>query len=259
MIILLYGSDDYRRRERERFYIGEFRKKYSGAAVERFRAGESGAEFRFQEFARSQSMFTKFKMAIVGDSYGSEDKGFIKELKSALKSGPETTVLISEQKAPSGAFVFLKKAATAEKFEPLSGDAWKTYVSSAAKMMGVTLTSEALSFISRVYEGDTWRLITEFEKLRFVPRSPIGKGNLEYFGLEVAPSFEELLYGLKSGNRSARFSALEKLFASHEPLPRMFYTIPYWMPEKLRLFSRYDIAVKSGKLEYEEALVDLVL
>ncbi len=261
MIIFLYGSDDYRRRERTKYYIAEFRKKYSDLSVERFDCMEPESVGRFQEFARGQSMFSAFTMAVLENVFEAEDdKELIKELRRLAKTGPEVTILISETRGATEGFDFLKKhAKTKEEFKPLEGREQLLFVKTKAKEFGVPLTAEAVSFLAAVHEGDSWRLVTELQKLSFLEKKAIDQKELEKFDLEITPNFWNLLTALKSWDREKRLAALETIFAENEPAQKVFHMLAYQWPEKLENFAKYDVAIKAGKLGYEEALVDLVL
>jgi len=58
MIIYLYGSDSYRRLEKLKEIISEYKKKHSGLTIDRFYLDESDNEWlRFKDFAGTQSLF----------------------------------------------------------------------------------------------------------------------------------------------------------------------------------------------------------
>jgi hypothetical protein len=110
-----------------------------------------------------------------------------------------------------------------------------------------------------VYEDDTWRLVTEIQKLSFLGKPVIEIKDLEDLGLEQIPDFWSLILGFKSRNLNQRLWALERIFGQNEPAGKIFNLLAYQLPEKINNFAEYDLMVKSGKLEYEEALVDLVV
>jgi hypothetical protein len=44
-----------------------------------------------------------------------------------------------------------------------------------------------------------------------------------------------------------------------DPAPKLFNILASQWKEKISQFARYDLAIKSGKLDYEEALLDAVI
>ena len=68
-----------------------------------------------------------------------------------------------------------------------------------------------------------------------------------------------ILTQLRGGMVTKRLYALEKVFASQEPAAKIFNILAAQAGELTPRFAEYDIEIKSGKLEYEEVLLDLVL
>ena len=255
MIIFLYGPDDYRREEKKKEIIKEFQNRHSSLGLDYFDLANDGEFSRFEDFVKSQSLFEAAKMAVVWGAYENPSQEFIDELK-LLEGDSSRTVLISESDEPPKD---LDKKILTQKFEYLSGSPWEAFIDAEAKKRGIKLTSRALSFLASVYEGDTWRLITELEKISSLPRPLIDRADLENLGLEISPNFWELLSGLKSQNLRQRLTSLETIFGENEPAGKVFNILAYQWPGGLETFANYDLLVKSGKLDYEEVFVDLAI
>jgi len=262
MLIFLYGPDDYRRKGKERFYLAEFKKKHSHLGVGKFDLAAEGVFESFQEFVRSQSLFEPVKLVFLENCEEvteSMHKTLTQELKPFTEH-KETTIILSFIKKPVAAFASLmKKAFAVEAFEHLAGHEWEMFVRREAKNQNVKLADDAVRFLSEAYQGDTWRLVTELQKLASLERPTIDRKELEKFDIEIAPNFWELLNGLKSGNIKNRLAALEQMFVEGEPAGKIFNVVAYQLPGKLSEMARYDVLVKSGKMDYEEALLDLAL
>jgi len=271
MIILLYGPDEYRRLQKKNEIIAEFRKKRSGLGIGFFDLGEKESFSGFQDFIKNRSMFETQKLAVLsnvfsaqgGSASGGEfsEKTLSEELKWTTKQA-EVTILVSEKNKTSENLNFLgRKLASikTQEFPYLTGAKWEAFVSEFAKENGAALQPAALKFLAEVYQNDTWGLVTEIQKIAMLLRKNIELKDLEKLGLEVSPNFFGLLGGLKSYELDKRLAALEKLFLLNEPMPKIFNMIAYQIPDKLPQLAKYDILVKSGKLDYEEVLVDLVI
>ncbi|MBI4085727.1 MAG: hypothetical protein HY433_00560 [Candidatus Liptonbacteria bacterium] len=270
MLIFLCGPDDYRREEKKRSIIAEFRGK-RGVSIDSFDLADKENFLRFQDFIKNQSLFAPDKFAILENAFyaGAEEsasKKLAEELKQAAKQSG-MTVLLSEKK-PTEGFGFLSKKSAkvdVQKFDYLEGKEWEEFIAAKAGECGVKLGVPALEFLSRAYENDAWRLVTELQKISSLSPviknqdQPLGARELEKLGLEIAPNYFSLLQGLKGYQLENRMASLEKLFSMNEPLPKIFNMIIYQWPEKLGRLATYDILVKSGKLDYEEALLDVVL
>lgn len=271
MIIFLYGPDDYRREEKKRSLIEEFKKKHSAFGFSCFDLSVEEKGTDFENFCRNQSIFEKSKLAVLisafspagGENAAKEVMGTVKK----YESDPATTIIISEKENAPKVFDFLAKKPTGkkkmgiltQKFDFLDGPAWADFINTEAEKRGVKLTDSAAQFLSSVYKNDTWRLITELQKLSSWGKTAMDKKDLEKLEMELAPNFWQMINGIKSKYMADRFTVLEKLFGTHEPAGKIFNILAYQLPEKLQAMADYDLAVKSGKMDYEEALVDLAL
>jgi DNA polymerase III delta subunit len=258
MIILLYGPDDYRREQKKRELVAEFEKKHAGTSVGRFDLLDEGELEQLETFLRNQSIFEPDKLAVVTHAFEVSGKQLTAVLAPAAKQ-PKTTVLVTEGKKPTKEFDFLaKKPALVQEFKFLEGPAWRAFVKRTAKEVGAAIDDDATTLFAAVYEKDTWRLVTELQKSACSGK-PLYRRDLGHLEAELAPDFWELLYRLKSTRLSDRLAALEECFAMNEPAAKIFNIIAYQWPEKLQAIAEYDRLIKSGKVEYEEALLGLVL
>ena len=266
MIVFLYGPDDYRRAQKKREIIAEFEKKHSGLGVGAFDLQDAAAAEGLREFARSQSIFESAKLAIVENAFEMEAKK-LAALLAPLAAQKGTTLLLSEREKPVKALAFLlEKPALAQKFDALQGAEFAAFIAHEAGKAGIALAPAAVQFLATVYEGNSWALVTELGKLASF-RSVAGRGStrpidrrdLDAFDLEAAPNYWALLNGMKSADGRMRLRAFEMLLAQGDPAPKLFNILAAQAGGNAPRMAAYDIAIKSGKLEYEEALLDLVL
>lgn len=275
MIIFLYGPDDYRRAQKKKEIIAEFEKKYSNLGVGLFDLSLPETADSLGEFLRSQSIFESKKLAIVenlfpvrksaGDGDHGEDptedakgknKGASILFKKYLDS-KSATILIAESKKPTKEFSFLLKAPVLfQEFEALMGSAWESFIKTEAKKQGVDLSLSSVRFLAAVFQGDSWALATELQRLSSYQRT-IDITDLNE--LDIAPNYWALMNGVKSFDIRARLGALERLLGTSDHAPKLFNILASQWREKTAQMATYDRAIKSGKLEYEEALVELVL
>ncbi|MBI4085224.1 MAG: hypothetical protein HY432_01820 [Candidatus Liptonbacteria bacterium] len=269
MIIFLYGPDEYRRLQKKNEIIAEFRKKHAGMGLDYFDAAGKDSFARFREFAANQSLFDPKKLAVLENVFESSEKELTAVLKDAAKD-KNLSVLISEKNKSSENISFLSRKSTSiksQKFEYLGGAEWAKFINDLAKENGLSIEPLAIKFLSAAYQNDTWRLVTEVQKLATLrspelvegPKKNIGTKDLEALGLEIGEDFFGVLRNLKNYGLEGRMASLEKLFSMNEPMPKIFNVLAYQLPDKLPQLAKYDILVKSGKLDYEEVLVDLVI
>ncbi len=258
MFIFLYGPDDYRRLTRKREVVADFKKKYPDLGPAYFDLEDDGALDELGAFVQNQSIFEPAKLAVLENVFEMEEAKLAKILK--LFAGDRaTTILVSERNKPVKALAFLLAApSVAEKFENLAGAEWIDFIRSEAKKLGLTLGVSAAQFLATVYAGNSWALVTELTKLASMKRT-IEKKDLDALDLEAAPNYWGLVNGMKSYDVRTRLYALETLFATNDPPPKIFNILAGQAGEKTPRMAEYDLMVKSGKLEYEEALLDLIL
>jgi DNA polymerase III delta subunit len=274
MIIFLYGPDDYRRIQKKRAIIAEFQKKHGAFGTGYFDLAEEGAADAFTEFARNQSIFDPAKLAVLTNAFELDPAPLAKLLKPLAGAGTGTgagaasanifsgtTVLIAERDKPVKALAFLtEKPALSQKFETLAGAEWLSFIKEEAGKAGVRLADAAALFLGTVYAGNSWALVTELRKLSgFKTTGMVDRRDLDAFDLEAAPNYWMLLNGMKSFDARTRLATLERLFALNDPPPKIFNILAAQAGEKTPRMAEYDRMVKTGKLDYEEVLLDLAI
>jgi DNA polymerase III delta subunit len=265
MLIFLYGPDDYRRLQKKKNFIAEFIKKRSESGVAVFDFAEKEAVGRFEEFIANQSLFEPAKFVAIENAFEVEAKQLAKLLKP-LAEHKLVTVLLSEREKPVKALGFLiEPPSLFQKFEQLEGPSWVVFLVAHAKTLGLTLGASAAQFLAAVYQGNTWGLVTELQKLSSWPpsapssKSAVERSDLDAFDLEAAPNYWAILNALKSADPKMRLYALEKMLALNDPPAKIFNILASQWQEKIPQIAELDFAVKSGKLEYEEAILELVI
>jgi DNA polymerase III delta subunit len=257
MIVFLYGPDSFRRKERKNFYANQFEGKY-GLSAERLDLLEPDGLARFEERAKGQSLFDAKKLIIIDNAFEAESKKLL-SLFGIFLDSKESGLLISAEKKPVKALgMLLKKPVVAEEFDELEGAAWTKFVRDGAKKFGLEIDDDALGFLAAVHEGDSWSLMTELQRLSTASKK-VTKKELESSGLELGKNYFALVQTLRAPTSSQRLGALQTLLAMNEPAAKVFNILAALWPQKAPQFASYDQAIKFGRMEYEEALTDLVL
>ena len=258
MIIFLFGPDDYRRTQKKKDIVAEFGKKHSSRGIGMFDLVETDSLEKLKEFLGNQSIFDDAKLAEIENAFEIDAKT-IKALIQPFLENKKVNILMSEHDKPVKVLEFLKeKPVWSQSFEVLKGSQWEEFIRNEAGKNEVKLDAAALEFLSAVYAGDSWALATELQKLGSA-KSAITKKDIETLDLEIAPEYWPVLMGLRGKEIGGRLRALETLLAQGDPAPKIFNILASQWKEKIPAMAEYDFAVKSGKLEYEEAVLELVL
>ncbi|MEK7549096.1 MAG: hypothetical protein AAB496_01220 [Patescibacteria group bacterium] len=273
MINFLYGSDSYRQRKKINEIVGQYGQKH--LTCEKFeldssRANQSNDEFlRLKEFARNRSIFEKEKLAIVAGlfEFADENKKKTIEFLKANLHDKDFTIVIFEGKNPNKNFAFLLEPPVLfHEFANLEGEKLKFFIKKEAEKRGLKLAVDAIGFLARIFNNDSWGLINELDKLSLFDLASFDASRLKNLIDDFRPlamdQFFSQLYAL-SGSRSLKqkIVGLEVLLNSEEPA-KIFNILAASsrnQPAEIKRFADYDVAVKSGKIDYEEALLDLCL
>jgi len=267
MIIYLYGPDSYRRNKKLNELITAYRQKYKQIDLQIFDLEEDPeAPQKAKEFIKQPSMFVDSKIALVKESGMTETKEWLNILKTNLNT-PKTFILISDKTEPKKAFSFLlKKPVTSQYFEELKGDLLEAFLEKEVRVRKLNFSPEARRFFKTYLESSeekTWLAINELDKIALanLPQ-PLSKADLAQLIHWIVSEKPFLIAGqiLYSRGPKQKLGLLEKLLLQKEEPAHIFNSLAYQAREKeLMRLADYDIAIKSGRLEYEEALTDFIL
>ncbi|OGY57192.1 MAG: hypothetical protein A2Y84_00245 [Candidatus Colwellbacteria bacterium RBG_13_48_8] len=259
VIITLYGPDSYRRLEKLNSVVEAYLVKYRVPSHERLSLGGKDDLDRFANFLGTQSIFTPKKLVVIDEPF---DCPYLKDLKGLLKSHVESKdkfILLNSKSRPPALFKFLfDEPNETQEFSELSGDKLRAFIQKQANSLGIVLDSATTTLISQSFGGDMWRIITELEQIALTSSQSLDKSHLnpqvDYF---------LTLNSLKKGRRTAdRLVALEKILSGRRDDPaRVFNSLAYRLDsqQEAKTYADYDVAIKIGRLEYEDALLAVAL
>ncbi len=267
MIVYLYGPDSYRRQEKLKEYVERYEAKYKALSLSHFYLGQEADLEKLKSFSKSQSLFESVKLGIVFSAENLEEKNqkeFANLLKDNLKDKDLNLIIISDKKLTKEFSFLLKDPVIAHKFENLVGEEFRDFLQKEIKNRELVLDKESQDLLMAAYNGDTWGLVTELDKLSLLDEKKINKKILEnhldiFLPVNVFSVINEMRNSKSAG---ARLSLLEELFSRSEDSAMIFNMIavsPYADKKWKEAVADYDAAIKSGKLEYKEVLLDLIL
>lgn len=257
MIIFLYGPDSYRRKEKLRWIVSDYQKKHSGFAVRHCDLGDEGSVVRLRELVLAQSLFDSLQLVVATnfESILEEDE---KELKKVLKTtsvDKNSVLILDSNKKPTAEFKFLLQSPVqTQEFEVFFGKQLEDFIKIEAARLGARLTPAALNQLSAIYAGDSWSIITELQVIA-------GKGvsGRRIMGSGEAQNVFNELARLKGATVRVALPILERLLLTEDPA-KLFNLLAYQADiSSKQVLADYDVAVKSGRLDYEAVLTELVL
>ncbi len=291
MIYYLYGPDSYRRKKKLRELLADYFKKYEAADLLDLDFSEDQeARMKGRDFLSQPSMFTPSKVLIARESACSakasrkggteaddenekEAKGaatWRKEWAAVLQKyadEPKVFIFLTDSNKPIKIFDFLlDKPVRSLPFHELSGEDLRRFIVEEAETRRLSFSPEALRFFLGFLGSAadvSWNAVSEMEKLSLMDLpQPISAKAIEpviEWSSKTAV-FEGARSLMWARNRTDRLKLLEKLLLQKEAAAYVFNSLGFIARgvDAVRL-ADYDVSVKSGGLDYEEALLDFVL
>ncbi len=267
MVIFLYGPDAYRRQEKLLEYRARYQVKFQGFSLRSFDLEDTQEREAAKYFLRSQSLFESSRFGIlsnINEIPKVEQKEWATALKELL-AAKDITLVFNEAKAPIKEFNFLlQDPAIVYEFADLKGPEFQAFVKVEARKRDMVIDIGGEYALMQLFTGNTWGLVTELDRLALLGKKTITKFIVEAYASGEAPLnlFTAINKLRDFRSVSARLAALEELFFRAGD-PAMIFNIaavsPYADEAWKKKMADYDVAIKSGKLEYEEVLTDLAL
>ncbi len=181
MIILLYGKDNYRLKEKLEEIITGYKKKYSSGLNIKFLKSSEGFK-DIEDENKQVSMFSEKRLIVVGDVFSSEKlKKDILENYSKISSSDNIFVFYQEgevKKKEKLIEIFLKEKAIVQEFIPLSGKKLSSWIKKEFEKNEVKVSDEAVFKLQEIGGDDLWRIKNEIDKLSLYKKN-ISKEDVE--------------------------------------------------------------------------------
>ena len=256
MLITLYGSDSYRRVKKLNEIVNAYRSKYTGLSYERIDMVADGALDNFKNFTSARSIFDAVSLVVLDNQLEAPDQQKFRDILKRYANNKELTIVLNSANKPPATYKFLyEKTASNQEFPALTDDKLNAFIKQLSDEYDAKIDAETRSALIDLFGNDTWGLATEIGQLSLTKNH----------GVEMRPvtNYFELINTLKRGYKTKdRLVALELILSERKDEPaRVFNSLAYRLSskEEANRFADYDVAVKSGKLEYEEVLLDLAL
>lgn len=256
MLITLYGPDSYRRLKKLSVITDRYLSKVDQLSYKRFSIDKDSGLEELDAFVSSQSIFSPKKLAVLDEPFEDVDNKDLKTLLKRFEDSQDTTIVINTTKKYPAPFKFLgEEPNKLEEFQTLKEAKLEAFIRSEAKNMGIDIESSDMKLLASSFGGDTWRIITELEQLALKKKTALQD-------IEPEISYFANLNTLKAGAVKDRIVALERILSGRRDDPgRIFNGLAYRLKDKqeANMYADYDVAVKGGKLEYEEVLLAIAL
>ncbi len=258
MIFFLYGKDSFRRGRRKKAIFAEIVKKYPKINYSFFSGENEDSIIKTKEFLAAQGLFFEKRIGVLDEAEKLDGKKLVKEL-LPIAENKDIALIVAYDGKPTKDFTpFLKAPVRPEEFRELTPAEFPKFISTTSKELGLKIEPAAITKLAKSYGTNLWGIYTELQKLS------AGSGNVkakdvEALGFENVSEYWPTLNALQSPALSTRLWALEMLFLQGESTVKTFSILAGSRGSDPKLFAKHDILIKSGKLDFDVAMIDLVL
>jgi len=168
MIILLYGEDTYRARQKLNEIIREYQTKHqTGLNLVRFR--EENLDFdKVRGKIEVVSIFDEKKLIILEDVFNNknfQENFFEYATKNKLKDSQDVIVVIHQQGKLSAIAGLKRQVNMLEEFSHLEGANLNNWIRREADKKGAEISQEAIKKLAAYVGSDLWQMSNEINKL----------------------------------------------------------------------------------------------
>jgi len=167
MLILLYGEDNYRLRQKLKEIKESYQAKHkSGLSLAFFREGESDLD-KIREKVEAVSMFDEKKLIVLEDLFQNKDfqENFFDYAKERKLKDDEDVVIVVCHEDKLAVSRIKNKFSMIEEFSLLRGSALASWAKKEFKKNEAVINSEAFKKLIAYVGNDLWRLSGEINKL----------------------------------------------------------------------------------------------
>ncbi|AKM78011.1 MAG: hypothetical protein UY31_C0051G0005 [Candidatus Wolfebacteria bacterium GW2011_GWE1_48_7] len=279
MITFLHGADNYRREQRLRELLKAYKKKYAVFSINTFDFDDDSDISRFKDFCSQQTMFENKKLALISNVFaikGSDEAqhilksastnesviAFVSEFTDEVARNPRDRVVV-----PKDLLFLVNTPVMTESFDSLPDAKLAFFISTEAKKRSIIVSPEAADFLVFALRRDTQLIMNELEKVALYyndAKRELSRQDVELLidYLESPDIFAFTNAASRQGPVASKLTPLERLFINQEEPAKIFNIFAknqFIDLATVRMLADYDIAIKSGKLDYETAFVDLCL
>lgn len=256
MLITLFGPDSYRRIKKLNGIIETYREKYTGLSYERIDMSIEGSLPHLKRFIENRSIFDPIRLVVLDSPLETENEKELRTLLKSVKENKAVTAVLNSSNKPSATYKFLyEEPSVSQEFPAIKEPELNKFITQVAEEHKLKLDTKTKTAILQLFGSDTWGIATEINRLSLSKSQEVEwHGKTDYY---------ELINTLKRGYTTEnRLVALEIILSDRKDDPaRVFNSLAYKLnsKEEATRYANYDVLVKSGKLEYEEVLLDLAI
>ncbi len=175
MIILLYGKDTYRSREKLKEIIEEYKRKYESGMNLKFFSSEDVFE-DLEDCEKQVSMFGEKKLSVIREVFSDDKlKKGVFERKERMAASEDIFIIHEEGEIKKNdelldSFSKKNEGVMVQEFAPLSSKKLLSFIKKEFEKNGVEANKRAIEKLASLGGEDTWRIKNEIDKLSLYKR-----------------------------------------------------------------------------------------
>lgn len=299
MILFFYGKNDYLLVRKLRELKEKYLKAAGGNLNLISLQGENFNFEEFVAQTQTMPLLAASRLIIVDNIFNCPSREALDKTKEFLPKIPTSTVVVFAQRGEPdkrlGLFKALSKPKISQNFQKLSSAQTKNFIKREAAGRGGKIENEAVETLFVACPDDLWRLSNEIDKLiSYAGRRAVSQDDVELLVTKnITSNIFVMIDALARGDKKIAISELENLLLSGEPPLKILAMINYqyrliaqvkdggnsglsyfqtskaapfarkfsWqdLSRTYKTMVRIDGEIKTGKIEPEEGLKELVL
>jgi DNA polymerase-3 subunit delta len=299
MILFFYGDNDYLLARKLRELKEKYLKAAGGDLNLISLRGENFNFEEFVVQTQTMPLLATSRLIIVENIFSCPSHEILDKTKEFLPKIPDSTVVVFTQKGEPdkrlGLFKALTKPKISQNFQKLSPIQTKNFIKREVADRGGKIENDAVEALFMACPDDLWQLSNEIDKLiSYAGKRAITKNDVELLvAKNITSNIFVMIDALAGGNKKTAISELENLLLSGEPPLRILAMVnyqyrliaqvkdgdrtglSYFQANKAASFARkfswqdlsriyktmiqIDVKIKTGKIEPEEGLKELIL
>ncbi|PIR05020.1 MAG: hypothetical protein COV57_01305 [Candidatus Liptonbacteria bacterium CG11_big_fil_rev_8_21_14_0_20_35_14] len=260
MLILLYGPNTYSLNKKLNHIKNQYHQKYIGISEQSFTSENEESLISLNQFCQNNSLFESNKLGIIKNLEDWPEKSIKKILEVNIEN-KNTTLIITSSKKPKALLSFLlKKPVTQEEFKTLNEKDIISLLKEECQRKKISLTKEALNLLIEKYQTDLNSITQELAKLSLLNKSAINDSDIRLINHEQNFDFFFLFKKLTGSiTIGEKLTALHTLKYQNEDEAKIFNMLAGSWNIKKTEAANLDKDIKSGRLEYNEAILKLII
>ena len=259
MIILLYGPNTHPLSQKLTHIKDQYEQKYNGISQRVFNPEKEDSITDLKNFCQNDSLFESNKLGIIKNLEDWPEKE-IKKLLESNTDNKSTTLIVTSTKKPKAIFSFLlKKPVTSQEFKTWTERDTHNFIKQESENKNINLTKEAVTLISQKYGNNINTTSQEIEKLSLLNKKEIDVKDIKLINNEQNFDFFFLFKKLSSNNVGEKLTAYHALKLQNEDEAKIFNMLAGSWNTKKKDAALLDKDIKSGRLEYNEAILKLII